>query len=226
MTDQSYKFPRIIFALFMGALLIIVLVFHEKAGITLGFAKSDALYLQDGMDFEQGAFKRIDWQVLLGDKDKALFATLKQQQNTLQNAVVSGMAPEEKMEADLLMSALKANTWNALDGYQVNPSYAEIRIEIPGFLVPLDMENQRVSSFFIVPYFGACLHFPPPQPNQIIYVQLPQSIELQPLDTPLLFSGKLVAELFEDPIGTSAWTMDVAKITPWQGETDDTRLHQ
>jgi hypothetical protein len=36
-------------------------------------------------------------------------------------------------------------------------------IRIPGFIVPLTSNNEReVVEFFIVPYFGACLHLPPP----------------------------------------------------------------
>ena len=44
------------------------------------------------------------------------------------------------------------------------------RVRIPGFIVPIETnEDKLVTEFFIVPYFGACLHMPPPPPNQIIY---------------------------------------------------------
>lgn len=39
-------------------------------------------------------------------------------------------------------------------------------------MVPLEFgDDETVVSFFLVPYFGACLHLPPPPPNQIIYVE-------------------------------------------------------
>ncbi len=47
------------------------------------------------------------------------------------------------------------------------------RVKIPGFVVPLESdEGGKMTEFFLVPYFGACIHVPPPPPNQIVYVTL------------------------------------------------------
>jgi hypothetical protein len=43
-------------------------------------------------------------------------------------------------------------------------------VRIPGFVVPLDADFKNVKSFLLVPYFGACIHTPPPPPNQIVHV--------------------------------------------------------
>ncbi|HBC56143.1 MAG TPA: DUF3299 domain-containing protein, partial [Gammaproteobacteria bacterium] len=44
-------------------------------------------------------------------------------------------------------------------------------IRIPGFIVPLEFDDgQTITQFFLVPFFGACVHVPPPPPNQIIFV--------------------------------------------------------
>ncbi|MGL4829805.1 MAG: DUF3299 domain-containing protein, partial [Vibrio sp.] len=43
------------------------------------------------------------------------------------------------------------------------------RVKIPGFVIPLEGDDQKVTEFLLVPYFGACIHVPPPPPNQIIY---------------------------------------------------------
>ena len=44
-------------------------------------------------------------------------------------------------------------------------------VRIPGFIVPLEYkESEIVTRFLLVPYFGACIHEPPPPPNQTIYV--------------------------------------------------------
>jgi hypothetical protein len=43
-------------------------------------------------------------------------------------------------------------------------------VRIPGFVVPLDADFKNVRSFLLVPYFGACIHTPPPPPNQIVHV--------------------------------------------------------
>ena len=53
-----------------------------------------------------------------------------------------------------------------------------LAVRIPGFIVPLDMdEEQRVTELFLVPYYGACLHMPPPPPNQMIYAKLERGIK-------------------------------------------------
>lgn len=99
-------------------------------------------------------------------------------------------------------------------------------ISLPGFIVPLMLEeNRQVSSFFIVPYFGACIHYPPPPPNQMVYVSLPRPIALPDINAPYLFSGALESGLFEDLLGTSAYIMQVAQIKPYQQHPDDVRVH-
>lgn len=107
-------------------------------------------------------FNAANWQQLLGEQDKQLFTELRKQQEALELKTSQQPGLADPMEASLLMSALKANTWHALDGYQVNKELADKWVKIPGFMVPLEVAPHGVSSFFIVPYFGACLHFPPP----------------------------------------------------------------
>jgi len=86
-------------------------------------------------------------------------------------------------------------------------------IEIPGFIVPINFAGEQiVTSFFLVPYFGACLHIPPPPPNQIIYVEFEQGFVFESLYEPVVVSGKLSIELFEDQVATSAYTMVMDKI--------------
>ena len=46
------------------------------------------------------------------------------------------------------------------------------RIRIPGYLLPLEVSRTKVTEFLLVPYIGACIHVPPPPPNQIIHVNV------------------------------------------------------
>ena len=54
----------------------------------------------------------------------------------------------------------------------------EIRVRLPGYLVPLDVEGENLRTFLMVPYFGACIHVPPPPPNQVVYVEMPEPVQL------------------------------------------------
>ncbi|MEM9044198.1 MAG: DUF3299 domain-containing protein, partial [Pseudomonadota bacterium] len=44
-------------------------------------------------------------------------------------------------------------------------------VRIPGYAVPLEFEGTAISTFILVPYVGACIHVPPPPPNQLIFVE-------------------------------------------------------
>jgi hypothetical protein len=41
---------------------------------------------------------------------------------------------------------------------------------MPGFVIPIDVTAEGVTSFVLVPYVGACIHTPPPPPNQLVFV--------------------------------------------------------
>ena len=58
----------------------------------------------------------------------------------------------------------------ALNNAPVEPSMNCAHIRIPGFIVPLEEAHHQISEFLLVPYFGGCIHVPPPPSNQIIHV--------------------------------------------------------
>ena len=44
-------------------------------------------------------------------------------------------------------------------------------VRLPGYILPLEMSGSKVIEFLLVPYVGACIHVPPPPPNQIVFVK-------------------------------------------------------
>ena len=106
---------------------------------------------------------------------------------------------------------------DALSSTRVMQEFNGKQIRIPGYMVPLEQNDEReVTAFFIVPYFGACLHMPPPPPNQILYVQYEDGIALEALQQPFWFEGTLTVALNENALGTSAYTLNI----------DDYRLYE
>ncbi len=81
------------------------------------------------------------------------------------------------------------------------------KMRIPGFLLPLDFEAQEISSFLLVPYFGACIHTPPPPANQIILVELDQPFRLQQMFEPVWVNGSLSAQSFESELAMAGYRM-------------------
>ncbi len=109
-------------------------------------------------------------------------------------------------------------TWrDALVSTKVRPEFDKRRIKLAGYIVPLDYDdNQVISSFFLVPYFGACIHVPPPPPNQIIYVRYPKGLVLDNLYTPFWVSGTLKVETIENDIALASYTMDAERLEEYQ----------
>ena len=61
-----------------------------------------------------------------------------------------------------------------------------------------------------MPYFGACLHYPPPPPNQIIYAENAEGIEFT--FDPVWLTGILEVALVENEVATSAYRLQNIKV--------------
>lgn len=102
----------------------------------------------------------------------------------------------------------------ALVSTRIKPEFDQQKVRIPGFIVPLEFnEDQKVTHFFLVPYFGACIHMPPPPPNQIIYGTFPDGKQVDNLYDAFWLEGKMETEVVENELGTSAYSMSVDSIT-------------
>ena len=105
----------------------------------------------------------------------------------------------------------------ALVSTEVNAEMNGAKVRIPGFIVPLEFdEQQTVTQFFLVPYFGACLHMPPPPPNQIILVNSPKGVQIEELYTPFWISGELSTTISENELALSAYSMKMAAYEVYQ----------
>jgi hypothetical protein len=67
------------------------------------------------------------------------------------------------------------------------------RIRMPGYLLPLEMSDTKVKEFLLVPYIGACIHVPPPPPNQIVHVNIAQKegYRVKTMYEPVWVSGEI-----------------------------------
>ena len=89
-------------------------------------------------------------------------------------------------------------------------------LRIGGYPVPLETDDQgRYTSLFLVPYAGACIHVPPPPPNQIIHVKYREGFTLEALYDPVWIEGELVIERTENDLGTSSYSMVAQSVEPY-----------
>jgi hypothetical protein len=78
-----------------------------------------------------------------------------------------------------------------------------VEAKIPGFVVPLEGDDEVLTEFLLVPYFGACIHVPPPPSNQIVYVKFEEGVPVDSLYDAVWIHGTL---------STQGWSGDVASV--------------
>jgi hypothetical protein len=103
-------------------------------------------------------------------------------------------------------------TW---DNAPTNNEIDGASVRIPGYLVPLADTKSGMKEFLLVPYFGACIHTPPPPANQIIHVT-PQKPPkgFHSMDT-VWVSGTLKALRTDSYMGSSGYRMDATAVEPY-----------
>ena len=101
--------------------------------------------------------------------------------------------------------------------YAINADLNGQRVRIPGFVVPLERSpDGLISEFFLVPYFGACIHVPPPPPNQIVFVRMRAGAGLKSSDDAIWVTGILHAALRKSALGAAAYTLDGETLERYQ----------
>ena len=90
------------------------------------------------------------------------------------------------------------------------PVVAELngqRVKLPGYLVPITLEGEKLKEFLMVPYFGACIHVPPPPPNQVVFVSLPEAVRVEDPYGPHWVTGVLSVAGSSTELAEAAYTL-------------------
>lgn len=88
-------------------------------------------------------------------------------------------------------------------------------VKIPGFVVPLEGDDDVVTEFLLVPYFGACVHVPPPPSNQLIHVKMPKGAPIEAMYDPIYVIGVIKTESWEGELAQVGYSMDGSEIAPY-----------
>jgi hypothetical protein len=101
------------------------------------------------------------------------------------------------------------------DNAPTNPKIVGQQVRIPGFVVPLEDTKEGLKEFLLVPYFGACIHSPPPPANQIIHV-LPRTPAkgLRSMDT-VWVSGPISTTRTDSYMGASGYRIEATEVAPY-----------
>ncbi|WP_373386915.1 DUF3299 domain-containing protein [Pseudomonas alcaligenes] len=150
--------------------------------------------------------RELDWLELMPLEDqKALEAMPEISHETPEAAGTFGQQGGLKQQArDLPAVMYSKKTVARLDGKQVR---------LGGYPVPLESDAEGKSTLlFLVPYPGACIHVPPPPPNQIVLVRYPEGIVLDDIYAPLWVSGTLHIEPVENELAEAVYALDASSV--------------
>ena len=90
-------------------------------------------------------------------------------------------------------------------------------VRLPGYIVPLEVsEEGRVTEFLLVPYFGACIHVPPPPSNQIVHVTSELGVKVEELYQPYWIEGPMQVKATTSELADAGYQMEADKILVYE----------
>ena len=141
-------------------------------------------------------YATIEWPELMPEEDLETLETMPEMSHEGNNPV---QLPESIREGRIV------------------PEFGGRQIQLSGFVVPLEFDDSKlVTEFFLVPYFGACIHIPPPPPNQLIHVTYPEGIQVDVLYDPYRIKGTLRIERVSNDVGEASYTMTADSVATHQ----------
>jgi hypothetical protein len=149
------------------------------------------------------AFKEINWDALMPASWNPMKAF---------DAVNLGSLGDGDPRAQKLLEQMR-EAWN---NAPVEPALNGTRVRIAGFVVPLEGQRGEVSEFLLVPYYGACIHTPPPPPNQIIHVNPARPLKSEAAADAVWVSGVLETVRSETGMGNAGYRMRDVTVTPYR----------
>ena len=149
--------------------------------------------------------REIGWEELLPEGEEERLAQLYQQQMAL---LYSGGPIAEGSPADQMIQIGTFNTVAELN---------ETKVRIPGYTVPFEFgANAEIKEFLLVPYYGACLHAPPPPPNQTVFVIAEEPIRLRDRAQAVWIEGTLFTQTQESELADAAYTIRIDRIEKYE----------
>lgn len=111
-------------------------------------------------------------------------------------------------ESGMTQNLARQQATAVLHSTTIRPELDGMKVQLEGFIVPIEMNgNGAVTEFFLVPYIGACIHVPPPPPNQMVYVQYPSGIDAGLINEPVRVEGTLHTENTRKSLTAAAYSI-------------------
>jgi hypothetical protein len=112
------------------------------------------------------------------------------------------------------------DTWRPIfdeNATKVNTELDGAYIKMPGYILPLDMTAEGITSFVLVPYVGACIHTPPPPPNQLVFVTTQTPWPSVDMWEAVWVTGRMQTQLQSTEVAETGYAIqaDVMEVYVW-----------
>ena len=100
---------------------------------------------------------------------------------------------------------------------KLNPALDGAYIKMPGFIIPMEQSTAGVTSFVLVPYVGACIHVPPPPPNQLVFVTTETPWSGDDLWEAVWVTGQMQHDIQSTEVAQTGYTLsaDAMEVYVW-----------
>ncbi|HAU92246.1 DUF3299 domain-containing protein [Alteromonas oceani] len=89
------------------------------------------------------------------------------------------------------------------------------RVRVPGFIVPLEGTAELTTEFLLVPFFGACIHVPPPPSNQIVHVKMNEGVPVENLYDAVWVEGIFSTTRYSSDLAAAGYSMQGEAVHPY-----------
>jgi hypothetical protein len=169
------------------------------AAAVLACAAAAPSQAQNAEEMSSPAYLDLAWSDLLPEGEAQRISELQQLQ-ALQNGF-------DHFGTEAMPQIQTFNVVEALDGR---------RVRLGGYVLPFDFNgSNQISRFLLVPYVGACIHVPPPPPNQLVFVTTQEPVEIDGLWDPVYAEGIMRTTRQDNDLGDTAYTLELIELRPF-----------
>lgn len=111
------------------------------------------------------------------------------------------------------------DTWRPIydaNATRLNADLHGAYVRIPGFIIPIELAAEGVIEFVLVPYVGACIHTPPPPPNQLVLVRTVDPWPNDNLWDPVWVIGRMSTQLMSTEVGETGYAMNADRMEAYK----------
>lgn len=159
---------------------------------------------------EDQPFRELTWEELVppGYRPEDIMAKYQDELNAFQDGDPAAWDLYQQMQEEF-------------NSAPVNSQLNQSSVRLPGFIAPLEYDGDLITEFLLVPYFGACIHVPPPPVNQTVHVSLADGEGITPEDSfyPVWVQGFMITEGLSTDIGNAGYRIQDALVTPYEYPT-------